>query len=242
MIDYSLASKLKTAYKSAHPFPYVVIDNFIPDYLLNRALTEIKNHDYWYHNTMEWIKEYEVNKLYTPNHDTNIPELKKQIPYTSLIIDYFNTPEFLGFLRELTGHENLYCDDTLMGGGIHKINNGGKLSIHTDYNEHPVTGHLRKLNLLLYMNHDWKDEYNGHLELWEKDFSREVVKIAPVFNRVVIFDIENAPHGHVVPLSIPNNISRYSLALYYFLPKVSEEPKTVFFSNDDYIFQMTRLK
>jgi Rps23 Pro-64 3,4-dihydroxylase Tpa1-like proline 4-hydroxylase len=92
------------------------------------------------------------------------------------------------------------------------------------------------------MNHDWKDEYNGHLELWERDYSREVVKIAPVFNRVVIFDIENAPHGHLTPLMVPSNISRYSLALYYFLPKASEEPRPVFFSNDDYIFQMTRLK
>jgi Rps23 Pro-64 3,4-dihydroxylase Tpa1-like proline 4-hydroxylase len=242
MIDYSLSKKLSCVYQNAHPFPYTVIDNFLPDYLLERVLSELKQHDYWYHNNQEWVEKYEVNKFYTPNHDTDIAQLKKQIPYTSLVIDYLNTQEFLNFLKELTGHSNLYCDEILMGGGVHKINRGGKLSIHTDYNRHPETNHRRKLNLLIYLNKNWKEEWGGELELWEKDFSRECVKILPIFNRAVIFDIESAPHGHPVPLNTPDNISRYSLALYYFTDEIPDNPKTVHFIDDDYIFKMSRLK
>jgi len=54
---------------------------------------------------------------------------------------------------------------------------------------------------------------------------------------VVIFDIEDAPHGHPVPLNTPENLDRYSLALYYF---VDEEPRedekhTVIFYKDNEI-------
>ena len=136
------------------------------------------------------------------------------------MIDYLNTPEFLNHLKELTGHENLYCDNMLLGGGVHKIKRGGRLAIHTDYNRHPITQHKRKLNLLLYLNEGWEDEYNGELELWDKDMSREVVKVKPIFNRVVIFDVEDAPHGHPIPLNTPDDVSRYSLALYYFIEEI----------------------
>jgi len=129
-----------------------------------------------------------------------------------------------------------------MGGGVHKINKGGKLSIHTDYNKHPNTGHRRKLNLLIYLNKDWKKEWGGELELWEKDLSRECVKILPIFNRAVIFDIDNAPHGHPVPLNTPENVSRFSLALYYFTNETPENPRGVYFIDDAYIFETSKLK
>ena len=108
----------------------------------------------------------------------------------------------------------------LLGGGVHKIKRGGRLAIHTDYNRHPITQHKRKLNILLYLNEGWEDEYNGELELWDKDMSREVVKVKPIFNRVVIFDVEDAPHGHPIPLNTPDDVSRYSLALYYFIEEI----------------------
>ena len=57
MIDYSLSKKLSCVYQNAHPFPYTVIDNFLPDYLLKRVLSELKQHDYWYHNNQRETKQ-----------------------------------------------------------------------------------------------------------------------------------------------------------------------------------------
>jgi len=45
MIDLSLAPRLKTLYKSAYPFPYIVIDNFLPEYLLRVCKEEIHRHN-----------------------------------------------------------------------------------------------------------------------------------------------------------------------------------------------------
>ena len=242
MIDLSLSKKLSCSYKSAYPFPYVVIDNFLPKYLLERSLSEIIDYDKWFSNQEKWVEKYQVNKFFIPDADSDIISLKKEIPFTTLIIDYLNSKEFLEYLKELTGHDNLYCDPILLGGGVHKIKKGGKLSVHYDYNTHPGTLHKRKLNLLIYMNKNWKKEYNGNLELWERDLSRKIVDIEPIFNRAVLFDVENAPHCHPIPLDTPDFVSRYSLALYYFVEEIPNEQKPVFFIDDEWLFRTTDLK
>ncbi len=225
MIDLSLADKLKTSYKSAYPFPYIVIDNFLPEYVLRSCKEEVQKHDIWHSDNVDFTKEFQQNKLYYPQHDTDMREFKMKLPITSFLMDYLNSPEFIIFLENLTGHDKLYRDPVLMGGGIHRIKKGGKLSVHIDYNEHPHSGKKRILNLLIYLNENWRKEWEGNLELWTINPSQKFIEIEPYFNRAVIFDIEDAPHGHPVPLKSPENIDRYSLALYYFIDQPPSEDK-----------------
>lgn len=235
MIDYTLSDKLKIQYQTANPFPYIVIDNFLPEFLLESCLEEIKQHDEWYSNQEDWVEEFERNKFYYPTDSTDMSEFKKKVPITNMITEYMNSGQFIKFLENLTGFEKLYKDPIMLGGGIHKIKRGGKLSIHLDYNQHPGRKWKRNLNLLLYLNKDWKAEWEGNLELWDKESWEKRVEIEPVFNRAVIFSIEGAPHGHPIPLNVPNNISRYSLALYYFTnEEVNDDDKhTVIFYKDE---------
>ncbi len=72
MIDYTLSDKLKIQYQTAKPFPYIVIDNFLPDFLLKSCLEEIKKHKKWFSNEEEWVEEFEKNKLYYPTHSTDM--------------------------------------------------------------------------------------------------------------------------------------------------------------------------
>lgn len=75
----------------------------------------------------------------------------------------------------------------------------------------------RKLNLLLYLNKDWNEEWGGDLELWDKNKENCITKISPIANRCVIFNTTGfAWHGHPLPLNCPSNITRKSLALYYY--------------------------
>jgi len=235
MIDYTLSDKLKVQYQTANPFPYIVIDNFLPEFLLESCLEEIKQHDEWYSNQADWVTEYERNKFYYPTDSTDMGDFKMKVPITNMITEYMNSDPFIKFLENLTGFEKLYRDPIMLGGGIHKIKRGGKLSIHIDYNQHPDKKWKRNLNLLLYLNKDWKSEWDGNLELWDKESWKKRVEIEPIFNRAVIFSIEGAPHGHPIPLNVPNNISRYSLALYYFTnEEVNDDDKhTVIFYKDE---------
>lgn len=215
MIDLTLSEKMKSQYSLGYPFPYLVIDDFLPKSVLDKSLGELETYQYW--GTDRGIPTRQLNKFFTPWCEENIEYLAKFAPITKLILDYFNSKEFLKFLEELTGIQNLIPDNEWQGGGVHKINSGGKLSIHSDYSLHPKTKLYRRINLLVYMNKDWVESWGGSLQFWEKDMSRCVTDILPLFNRAVIFNTcHDSFHGHPHPLNTPHDVSRYSLAVYYF--------------------------
>jgi hypothetical protein len=76
-------------------------------------------------------------------------------------------------------------------------------------------------------------EWGGNLELWGGDPWKKEIEIEPIFNRAVIFSIEDAPHGHPLPLKTPDDVSRYSLALYYFTDEEVKNKHTVIFYKEE---------
>jgi Rps23 Pro-64 3,4-dihydroxylase Tpa1-like proline 4-hydroxylase len=143
---------------------------------------------------------------------------------TRNLLAQFNSSAFIDFLQELTGIGGLVPDPHLYGGGLHQIVRGGHLNVHVDFNRHPVTDLERRLNLLLYLNRDWQDEYGGALELWNRDMSRSEARILPYFNRCVVFSTtDHSFHGHPDPLACPEDRTRKSLALYYYSKGRPEE-------------------
>src|SRR4029078_5720896 len=128
-----------------------------------------------------------------------------------------NNRAFLGFLEALTGIEGLIPDPHFEGGGLHETKRGGHLGVHADFNVHERLGLERRLNLLIYLNEDWEDEYGGSLELGDKDMSECAVEVKPIFARGVIFNHAlDSFHGHPDPLSCPPDRSRRSIATYYY--------------------------
>ena len=46
---------------------------------------------------------------------------------------------------------------------------------------------------------------------------KKIKKIAPILNRCVIFNTtKSSIHGHPLPLNVPDNIKRNSIAIYYY--------------------------
>ncbi len=137
---------------------------------------------------------------------------------------YLNSQPFLEFLSTLTGIENLIPDPFFDGGGCHQIQPGGMLKIHADFNKHPRTKLDRRLNVLVYLNEDWKEEYGGHFELWDKEMKESKKKILPLFNRMALFyTTSDSYHGHPNPLTCPPDRTRKSIALYYYTNGRPEE-------------------
>ena len=215
MINFSLPKYIKTQYATAYPYPHTVIDNFMNEQFLNRAVNQLEYVDWGYDDgDGDDLDSHQVKKLYSPHKVgmwDNMPE------HVTNLLNFLNSKEVLNYLEELTGIPDLIADPELYGGGVHRILSGGKLSVHADYNFHPLTKLHRRVNLLLYLNKDWKEEWGGDLQLWNKDMSLCVKKILPIFNRAVIFNItSDAYHGHPGPLKSPEGIDRLSFALYYF--------------------------
>lgn len=225
----SLPSLVGNDYKNAYPFPHITIDNFFDETILTKVLEELKDYDSWRCDTTDYVKDYQQNKFYAPDalDLDDINTLSTKAPFTKFALDYFYSHTVLKFLEELTGIKNLVGDPSLLGGGVHKINRGGKLGVHADFNVHFRTQLHRRINLLLYLNKDWDTQWGGDLELWEKDMSKCCIKVAPIFNRAAIFNItDDAFHGHPHPLNTPENVSRYSLALYYYTVDRPEHEKS----------------
>jgi Rps23 Pro-64 3,4-dihydroxylase Tpa1-like proline 4-hydroxylase len=130
-----------------------------------------------------------------------------------------NSEAFLRWLEKITGIDDLLGDAELFGGGLHQSIAGAFLNVHVDYNIHPKTKFHRRLNVLVYMNKDWKEEYEGQLELWDFSDNKKTLlaKYAPLFNRCVIFETnEISYHGHPKPLKTPSGVNRKSIATYYY--------------------------
>lgn len=138
-------------------------------------------------------------------------------PELQQFFDELNHGKFVELMQKITGIENLIGDDELFGGGLHQSINGAFLDVHVDFNIHTKFKWHRRMNAILYLNKDWKEEYNGYLELWDMKTKKQIEYIAPIFNRLVVFETNEVSfHGHPKPLNTPKGISRKSLAIYYY--------------------------
>ena len=201
--------QLSHQYKNAHPYPHIVLDHFLNPEKLHQCMEEfiqLQETTGWINYTHYNEKKKGLNKL------DLLPATIKET------INELNSPEFLKFLEEVTGIQNLQKDELLEGGGIHQSGKGGFLNIHADFTVHPHKRNWqRRVNVLVYLNKNWQDEWGGKLELWDKQMKACDVKISPVFNRCVIFNTDaDSYHGHPEPMTCPDQVYRRSIALYYY--------------------------
>lgn len=218
--DYILLSFLpkldKTSYLNT-PFPHCVIDNFLDTNIANILYKNINTLKLETANNKFICKssKTQYNKFGFSNIELLPLALKN-------ILIFLNSKEFINQIEQLTGISGIvYGDYKLRGAGVHIIKNNGFLNMHTDFNtyKHPEHGNLdRRINLLLYMNKDWKSEYKGDLLMYSPDNTSYIKRIEPLFNRCILFNTTNKSiHGHPEPLCVPDdNIYRKSIAVYYY--------------------------
>lgn len=207
---------LTPAYRGGNPYPHITLENFLEPEAALAALAAFPavQDAGWIHYVHVNEKKHGLNKL-----DLLPPAIQQ-------VIGALNTPEFVAWLSDLTGIPDLLPDDLLEGGGLHQSKRNGFLNVHADFTVHPHKRHWRRrVNLLVYLNPDWKPEYRGDLELWDREMKGVVQKIAPLFNRCVIFNTdEDSFHGLPDPIQCPDDMTRKSIALYYFTEE-KEAPK-----------------
>jgi len=213
----NLAEKNAERYQTTTPFPYISFENFLNEYAVNKMIEDFPPIDesfYKYDNPLE--RKYAFDK---------ISELPDSI--RDCLIE-LNSPPFLNFLEKLTGVNNLIPDPYYRGGGIHQSKRGGKLDVHVDFNKHPKLKLERRLNVLIYLNKDWKEEYNGDFQIWDghRDengkhvLTKLIDKIYPTFNTFACFSTsERSYHGFPEEIQCPEDMTRKSIALYYYTVK-----------------------
>ena len=202
-------------YQSASPFPHVVIENFLPEQSLRRVIKDFPapgELDDWRENDAfdQDGRIAQCGKL-GYSEETNLGLSLRNLQYE------LNSGRFLLCLEKLTGIGGLISDPHMIGGGIHLYLRGAILRIHADFNKHPTFDLDRRLNLLLFLNENWDEQWGGFLELWPQDMAGCVQRIAPHANTCVIFSTSDISyHGIPDPLQCPEEVTRNSVAMYYF--------------------------
>ncbi|MEE9330967.1 MAG: 2OG-Fe(II) oxygenase, partial [Methylophilaceae bacterium] len=129
---------------------------------------------------------------------------------------------FVEKVGDMLSIPNLIADPDMQGGGIHETNSGGHLDVHVDFNYVKARQWHRRVNILIYFNKDWKEEYGGDFEIWDKDVKNCKGRFAPQFNRACGFATgESSWHG-VTPITCPADMVRKSFAVYYYTKEAPE--------------------
>lgn len=202
---YAEAHRL--AYQRATPFAHTMLEEFLDPALLREVGREFPepNHGEWNAMVDKDQKKFAANRT------------EQLGPATRQVLHFLNSREIINFLERLTGISGLIPDPHLAGGGLHELRVGGFLKVHADFNWHRHLLLDRRINLLLYLNDDWRPEYGGGLELWDTQMRGKVAEYAPLFNRCVIFNTtDNSFHGNPVPVACPEGRTRRSIAMYYY--------------------------
>ncbi len=209
LLDYKDAkasgSQVAETYQSAEPYNHICIDNFLPMEIIEKVREDIQ--------TMPEGQSFDAaaEKFKTQYSPDRLPD------YTRHLFQMFNGRAFIQFLEEMSGIKGLIPDPYYVGAGIHKTLNGGYLNIHADFNVHKQMRVERRLNVLIYLNPPWKEEWGGSFEVWDKPMEKKVASFAPTENRMCCFSTSSDSwHGNPEPVNHPDGLPRQSIALYYY--------------------------
>ena len=205
-------SALARKFRDAEPFRHLVID----DFLAPRFCEELA----------EGFPEFrddkainELGELGGKAAHSNLRELGE--PYERFD-DLMRSEQFLDLLGRWTGIPDLLYDPEYIGGGTHENRHGQELDTHVDFNYHPATALHRRLNLILFLNREWDENWGGvldfHRDPWQPD-TDEILSFPPARNRCVVFETtEHSWHGFrkiVLPRD-KRHITRRTIAVYFY--------------------------
>lgn len=211
---YKNGNQLSKQFKEGNPFSHIVIDNFLVESFAEELVKNFPDI-----LSMPHSRDY----MFGNKHELSSLD-KTGISFQKLYQELISS-DFQEFICQITG-EDLFVDPELFGGGLHQGGNESFLDMHTDFNIHPNHHNwLRRVNVLLYLNKDWQSEYGGDLRLrYGKDGA--VTKIAPIFNRCVIMLSDDTTYHGYNPMTLPEGVTRKSIAAYFYRKESIENMPT----------------
>jgi hypothetical protein len=203
--------KWKSEFCSARPFRFLVIDDFLENSLAIELAKSFPS-----------LEQMNINYKGINEHKSEHSEFNNLPTVFTTLKSLLALPEVNRAVEEITQIKNPELINDRYGYGLHQGGSSSFLDIHIDYNLHPIQKKQRRLNLILFLNLEWKKEWGGALELWNKDVTVCEKSIMPLFNRCVLFECnEYSFHGYS-KINCPQGVTRKSYYQYYFTKPVSK--------------------
>jgi len=142
---------------------------------------------------------------------------KKTTPVAYDLVAFLHSTEFVRYLENVTEIKGLIPDIHLHGAGYMRCGKGDSLKIHTDFNWQGEIKLNRVLTLVIYLNKEWKNEWNGDIQFWDKQNTKCISKYYPAWGNCIIWEYdEYGFHGHPNPLNCPDGEYRDGFRLFYY--------------------------
>jgi hypothetical protein len=223
------AAEIQGEFQQAKPFRHVAIDNFLQPDNCESLLRDFPAFD----------EKRATNELGLIGRKAVVEHVSKISPFYRAFYQYINSEAFLDAMSKLTGIQDLIADRTLFGGGTHNNLSGQGLDVHIDFNVDERNMLHRRINLLVYLNKEWEEEWGGAIELHSDPHNAAVDEVAsflPLFNRAVIFETNEYSWHGFRRIALPpdkQHLSRKSFSIYlYTKDRPAEEvlaPHTTFY-------------
>ena len=183
----------RKAYADARPFPHAVFEDAMTSD--DRELADSWPDADW-PGWQRFGDEYQRNKAYC-EHIDDIP-----VPLREVLHE-LASPDFLRWLEGLTGISKLLPDPYLNGGGLHMSTSGGVLTPHTDFHLNLQLDLYRRVNVLLYFNEEWQQEWGGCLEFYDSPTAKSPTRtVVPRWGTMVVFTTDDrSVHGFPQPIT-----------------------------------------
>ena len=200
---------LAVRFRTAEPFPHLVIDDFLAPEAAREAAAAYPTFEQARAQGMMFNFVNEQRKIQITDA-AKFPEPIRRLNQA------ISSPQFLADLEAITGIPRLLADEQLSGGGMHLTGPGGRLDVHVDFNLIEDRRLFRRLNILLYLNPVWQEEWGGQIELWDKEVRTCRRRCVPALNRCLIFETSDVSYHGVARVSAPPEMVRQSFAAYYY--------------------------
>ena len=153
---------------------------------------------------------------YGVGNKLEISKLDLMGPQTQKILLKLISEPFIKSLEYVTGINNLKSDIELYGGGLVYTPSGGFLKVHADFNYYDKIKMYRRINIIIYLNEEWEESWNGNLEFWSEDMQK-IKSYPPTVNTAILFHVhDKAFHGYPDKINCPATMGRKSINLYYY--------------------------
>ena len=202
---------LGSEFAAGQPFRHIVLDDFLDPAFCGRLIAEFPAFE----------ARNAINELGAVGRKAVRPQISRIAASYAEFDRLIRSREFLGWLAKLTSIERLVYDPDYIGGGTHENLSGQDLDFHVDFNYHPRRPLYRRLNLILFLNPEWREEWGGSLELRQDPWRQEAPgkAILPLANRCVVFETTEASWHGFRRICLPDGLeglSRRSIAVYFY--------------------------
>jgi Rps23 Pro-64 3,4-dihydroxylase Tpa1-like proline 4-hydroxylase len=205
VVSDATVERLKKYFNEIPPYRHFYIDGFLKEEFANKLYENFPAPD-------DMTRKYNgLNEKKAEGTD-----FSKFNPAFQELKDQLAKPEINEWLTKITGIKDVFSIDDPLGAGVHQGENGSYLDIHIDFNIHPNLNIYRRLNLLIFLNKNWKEEYGGHSEMWNADVSELGAAYLPSWNRCVVFESSQISYHGYAKINIPPGESRKSFFNYYY--------------------------